>query len=328
MRTGYLVHIYFILLITLLNFQNYNKIVFSWDINDKNNPKSKRKGVIVTLTKYWRVDRLITRNRHILKNLYDPTLMDMIIFHQSDIDNIRQEKIQSATKEMPIKFVSVDTFFQLHTHNASKFHNPICPPHKISLMTHPGYKTMCAFWAYTFRDYMLPYKNIYDWMLRIDDDCYIQSYVKDRFPPIESMSGKIRVMSANWLHVGENAPDSLRDENPNHKKNGLLVRGLKKFTYDFAKTHNVSRNNKDLFPIDINNSYSKLLADQAGVYSIYDIPETKLNWSKIENYEHRRGWPSPATNTLYVNLTWLFNEPLILEYMDAIEESKCVFSNR
>ena len=302
-----LMYIYLVLLITLIKLQKDEKFVFSLDVNNDNDSRSKKKGVVVTLTKYYRIDRLITRNKHILRNLYDPSVMDMIIFHQSDIDSMQQERIQNATLTMPIKFVSVQTYFQLHTHNASKFRNPICPPNKLALMTHPGYKTMCAFWAYRFREYMLPYKDIYDWMLRIDDDCYLQSDVKKRFPPVESMSEKIRVMSANWLHVGRNHPDSLRDENPNHKKNGILVRGLKKFTYNFAKTHNVSRDNKDLFPIDANNSYFKSIADQAGVYSLYDIPENQLNWSEIENFTYRQSWPSPATNTLGTHCPLLFN---------------------
>ena len=303
-----------------------------------NNDNNVKKGAIVTLTKYFRVDRLIVRNKHLYDNLYKSDgSMDVIIFHERDIDLIQQKKIQAGTPSMPIQFITVDKLFKQNVKPAIESRNPICPTNPIASRVHPGYKTMCAFWAYMFRKYLK--SNTYDWFLRIDDDCNIKTNVKKRFPPVQNIGENIHIMSANWIIAG-GSPDSLRDENPNSQKSGLLVKGLRKFTYNFAKNHNISRDHTQLFPKSINDEYINKIINNHNhshnhknnhhnnLYSIYDIPENKVNWNEIERYKNRLTWPSPATNTFYLNLTWLSTQPLLLEFMDSIQHSKCVYSNR
>lgn len=289
-----------------------------------------RKGAIIALTKYWRVDRLIIRNKHIYDNLWVNGTMDILIFHQDDIDDVQQAKIRAGTPKMPITFISVEKLFRRTAKLAMRTDNPLCPRNKMSTLTPPGYKTMCAFFAYKFRDF-LP-RGSYDWMLRIDDDCYLKTKVKHRFPPRHASDGHVvHVMSANWI-IDAGGPDSLRDERQGTDA-GLLTQGLRRTVYDFAKSWNISQKNKRLFPRDKYNSYVTSLTKGQGpkgqdLYSIYDKPDNKIKWDVVEAHKDRKVWPSPATNTFYLNLTWLYSTPTVLKWMQTVEKSQCVFSNR
>eukprot|EP01041_Mallomonas_annulata_P011133 gene11133-23271_t len=39
-------------------------------------------------------------------------------------------------------------------------------------------------------------------------------------------------------------------------------------------------------------------------------------------------WRAPYTNVMYVNLTWLRSNPIINDFMDAVDASECIYSNR
>jgi len=299
------------------------------------NGKEELKGAVIALTKFWRVDKLIIRNKYIETNLFNNRTMDIIVFHQNDIDDDQKAKIQTGTPDMPIKFVNVDKFFRRTQKPALTTNNALCPSNKMSSMTPPGYKTMCAFFAYKFREY-LP-KGSYEWMLRVDDDCYIRSKVKKRFPPRPLPDGSIpHVMSPNWI-IDAGGPDSLRDERPGTDA-GLLTHGLRRMAYEFAKEKNITRTeNARLFPSSPADMYiSKLTGNGSEFYSIYDLPHDSLYepkkmskvWGLVEKYKDRKVWPAPATNTFYLNLTWLYSQPTVLSWMNRVEHSKCVFSNR
>jgi len=283
------------------------------------------RGAIICLTKFWRTDRLITRNQHIEKNIYDQSKMDIILFHQKDLDESTIKKIRAGTPNMPLKFVDVDIFFRRNQKAALTVDNNLCPRNKAATLTPPGYKTMCAFFSYGFRHYFP--KGKYSWLLRVDDDCYLKSSVKKRFPPLDP---NIHIMSANWI-VDAGGPDSGRDESPDGNS-GVLVRGLRRYTYEYAHNHNVSHDNPLLFPWhSAKDAYVLHLSGNTSknnYYSIYDMPDNHIPWKEIQKYKHRTVWPAPATNTFYINLTWLYEQPLLLSFLDGVEKSKCIFSNR
>ncbi len=265
--------------------------------------------------------------------------MDMLIFHQNDIDEEQKKKIQAGTPDMPFQFINVEMLFRNTEGYAlnAKWNNPICPANRMSTITPPGYKTMCSFFAYKFREY-LPPESGYDWMLRVDDDCNLRSNTHANFPPHPLPDGSIiHIMSANWI-VDAGGPDSLRDERPG-TEHGLLTQGMRRLAYEFAEKHNISHSNKNLFPGDAQNDYMTKIdhrrypANASATplphhYSIYDYSDREINWKIVESYHDRHVWSAPMTNNLYINLTWLYSQPLVMEWMDTVEESRCVFRNR
>jgi hypothetical protein len=268
-----------------------------------------RKGAVVALTKYWRVPSLIARNQAVFENLWQNGSMDVLVFHQDDIDKQQQLKIQAGTPTMPVTFISIEKLFRKTQKPALTFNNPHCPNNKKSIMTPPGYKTMCHFFAYKFRDYLKVAQ--YDWMLRIDDDCFLRSNVKKHFPPRPLLDGTVpHVMSPNWIIDG-GGPDSLRDERPGTEA-GLLTHGLRRMAYEYAKEANISRSNVNLFPTGTADDYiAKLTGNGSKYYSIYDLPEEQLYhpahmnkvWKQVEKYHDRHIWPSPGIPLRLIPLT-------------------------
>ena len=103
---------------------------------------------------------LIKRNKCIAKNLNDKQI-DILIFHEGNINKQHQIYIQNETLELELKFINVlDIAF-----NKEKEEIIIEEAHNFGI----GYRHMCSFWFVNFYHIV----KEYDKMLRIDEDCFI-----------------------------------------------------------------------------------------------------------------------------------------------------------
>jgi hypothetical protein len=200
-----------------------------------------RKGCIVTLA-FGHEDKdilkynesIVKRNRSIRDHLYTlqpkkdgskVAVADVIIFHEGNILQSHQDFIQLQTPEMPIKFVNISVVFQ-------DFHfvaNPLCPPSILSDVknTPPGYNSMCYFWFAGFQDYV----KDYDWMLRFDADCVLGIDVRQN---INHIPEKVHFASTSWTNLERSKFDKISE-----KGEGMVVRGLRNLTIEFANEHKI-----------------------------------------------------------------------------------------
>jgi hypothetical protein len=103
---------------------------------------------------------LIKRNKHIVSNLNDKTL-DILIFHEGNIEENHQTYIKNETPELKIKFIDIsDIAFRPEKNNII-----ITEGHGFGL----GYRHMCSFWFVDFWDAV----KEYDILFRLDEDCFI-----------------------------------------------------------------------------------------------------------------------------------------------------------
>ena len=136
------------------------------------------KNAVVVLTRGYNDSRkyksLITRNRHIAQNFYlklsNPENFDIILFHEGNITPNQQKYIQSQSPNLPLQFRTIP--FQNNNTLCS-----LCPPTEISSAFSMGYKNMCYFWSINFLEYL----KDYEYILRIDEDCLLQSIPIDIF---------------------------------------------------------------------------------------------------------------------------------------------------
>lgn len=186
-------------------------------------------GAVVVLIKgdYTKIyDMLLRRNKAIEKYLWtDDNNFEMIIFHDKEVSSTDLQYIQSQTPRMPLKFVDVNTVFELY----HEVNNPLCPNTVESLRFRPGYFSMCLFWFAYFFEYL----DEYDWMLRIDDDCHLISDVKSLIPP----PNDIPFSSTRWIDLATVNYDTL-----SVTKEGGVVRGMRALVNQFAKLHNLKSN--------------------------------------------------------------------------------------
>jgi hypothetical protein len=112
---------------------------------------------------------LIKRNIHISNNLKDKSI-DILIFHEGNILENHQIFISNKTPELKIKFIDISNIaFQDNKKNIEF--------DKETNAFNLGYRHMCSFWFINFFDAV---KN-YDKLLRIDEDCYIDSNIDEIF---------------------------------------------------------------------------------------------------------------------------------------------------
>jgi hypothetical protein len=122
-------------------------------------------------------ETLINRNNYIHDNLLTKTSVeyDMIIFHEG---NITQEHIDHINKhsKCSLEFRNVKECGnkQAFDDSRNKVNKELCPPTPLSDQFPLGYKHMCHFWSIGLFDYL----SDYDYVLRIDEDCYV-----DRIDP-------------------------------------------------------------------------------------------------------------------------------------------------
>ena len=111
---------------------------------------------------------LIKRNKHISVNLNDKTI-DILIFHEGNITSEQQIFIINQTPELKIEFINIlDIAFQNDKNNIIVEEAP-----QFGL----GYRHMCSFWFINFFNVVKKYDNL----LRIDEDCFINSNIDNLF---------------------------------------------------------------------------------------------------------------------------------------------------
>jgi len=234
---------------------------------------------------------LVRRNAAVERFLYDASRMDVVVFHEADLDAAAQRAVANATPRLPLTFVSVQAVFDAAAAAASNAAAaaaaaaagagpaaaaaaggaaaPACPPTPESESAPLGYKAMCAFWFLDFWGYVRDYA----WLLRVDDDCELtERFAWDLpFPP------HVRVASPLWVSLDGSA-DSVADPPASaparaDPKTGSVVRGLRNFTLRFA-------------------------AERQRESAFLHAP----------GRAHTRVWAAPYTNVLYVNLRWARGE--------------------
>jgi hypothetical protein len=196
-----------------------------------------RKGVVVTLA-FGHIDilgynkTLVNRNKSIRDYLWSPSgtpfgsKLDVIIFHEGNLWPAHQQYIQSETPEMPITFVNISTIFQ----EFRVVNNPFCPPSVLSQLenTPAGYFSMCYFWFYSFRKYV----TAYDWMLRLDEDCTL---AQDARKSVYLLPETVHFASTQWTNLER----TNRFDKITSNYEGMVVRGLRNLTIEFARKHKI-----------------------------------------------------------------------------------------
>ena len=147
--------------------------------------------------------KLITRNKHISNNLNEKSV-DILIFHEGNIRENHQIFIKSKTPELNMQFINISNI----AFNSDKKNIEVEEGHRFGI----GYRHMCAFWFLYFFDAV----KKYDKVLRIDEDCYIDSNID-----------KIFLLLDNYLFVCGDI--SVDDDS--------VTKGLNKFSLDFLNCH-------------------------------------------------------------------------------------------
>jgi hypothetical protein len=135
-----------------------------------------KKIAITVLTKgYDNLDyysTLITRNNLIYDKIITKSNLrfDMIIFHEGNISIDQQEYILKNSKA-ELLFRDVKQYATRAAFDDSKniYNMELCPPNKLSERFPIGYKHMCHFWSIDVFEYLTDYQYI----IRIDEDCYV-----------------------------------------------------------------------------------------------------------------------------------------------------------
>jgi hypothetical protein len=133
--------------------------------------KQKSKAIVVLTRGYPEIggyDNLIARNLSIEKNFQGDA--DLLIFHEGNISSNHQEYIQNKTK-LRLIYIAIQ---------------PFDPIDGVTFFPGTegfgwGYRHMCAFWFYEFFNYV----STYEFIIRIDEDCFIMSSLDEMFTHLE-----------------------------------------------------------------------------------------------------------------------------------------------
>ena len=161
---------------------------------------------IVALTRGYneisKYNSLINRNKKLYEHYIENA--DYVLFHEGNIKKEHQDYIQKQTPKLPLKFINVEkSFINFDTRQFDKSAKSF----KL------GYRNMCNFWFCEFWNYVEKYGKI----IRIDEDCFIDSDIGDIFKNLD----KYLVIYPFW------SPD--RDR---------VTKGLNQFTINFFEKYN------------------------------------------------------------------------------------------
>ena len=233
---------------------------------------NKTKVALAVLTKGYTdlqsYDVLINRNNLIHQNLLTKTDVkyDMIIFHEGNILPDHIEYIQSHSKSTLIFKNVKECGNKLAFDNSrNQFNMTLCPPTKLSNQFPVGYKHMCHFWCIGLFDYL----SDYDYVLRIDEDCFV-----DRIDPSvfeEAMNEEVSFAVPLICSVLD-APE--------------VIVGLDKLLLEFLNTRG------------------------------FKMP---MPYSEIK---------APNTNFMLVNLKYFRNHQLVQDFLQEVDNSHGIYSNR
>jgi hypothetical protein len=211
---------------------------------------------------------LIIRNNLIHQNILTKTNLeyDMIIFHEG---NITPEHIEYITvnSQPTLIFKNVKECGNgiAFDDNKNKINSTLCPPTELSDQFPLGYKHMCHFWSIDFFDYL----SEYDYVLRIDEDCYIDRVDPSVFETIVEQGITFAVpLICEVLDTPE------------------VIVGLDILTKNFL---------------------------------------TERGWEMSVPYEDIR---APNTNFMMVNLKYFREHKLVQDYLQEVDKSHGIYSNR
>lgn len=203
-----------------LNFFNFEEICINFkpiinNITDIEN--NINRNAITILTRGYEDDSkylsLINRNKAIVKNLINKTT-DILIFHEGNITEKQQIYIKQQTPELKLIFVNITEHAFKKENEKYKWYTPTekaCWP--------MGYRHMCHFWFIDF----LKFCHNYDYILRIDEDCFIDFNIDEIFLMIKNKT----------IIAGL---DDIDDP--------VVTFGLNNFTLQFLKENNIINNLK------------------------------------------------------------------------------------
>jgi len=144
--------------------------------------------------------KLILRNKQIQQHLQDKEI-DIVIFHEGNIHH--QEEIQKETPSLHLKFIDVkkDGFaFK------KEYETVTMDPNTITIEHGWGYRHMCSFWFVDFWTFV----EEYDYILRIDEDCYIQFIPDHVFNKLETHPIICAKCDIDLFHVTKGMNDHSR----------------------------------------------------------------------------------------------------------------------
>ena len=119
---------------------------------------------------YW---MLIKRNNHIYANLKCENI-DHLIFHEGNIVPEHQQYIQSQTPNLPLQFINISNTCFLKEKEMIQITHAFDFDMK--------YRHMCHFWFIDF----LKITRQYDKLLRIDEDCFVESPLANIFTQLDT----------------------------------------------------------------------------------------------------------------------------------------------
>ena len=115
-------------------------------------------------------DTLIQRNRSLLYMKTGDLEVYHVLFHEGNISQEHQLYITGKTPSLNIQFIDVsDEFKYVPSYQGCK--TGLCKRTEKSDRFSQGYKTMCRFWLHRF----LEYTHGYDYVVRVDEDCIVNS---------------------------------------------------------------------------------------------------------------------------------------------------------
>jgi hypothetical protein len=198
------------------------------DINS--NTLNKNKNAVIVLTRGYdnneKYSSLINRNYGISKNLSNKET-DIVIFHEGNITDLQQIYVKNETPELNIIFTDVSEFSFKKENEEIPFYKSydknINPP--------KGYRHMCHFWFIDF----LKYCENYDYILRIDEDCFIDFNID-----------KIFDLLPNKLIIAGMSVEDYKD----------VVYGLNNFTLKFL----IKNNFNNIKPRLVDGPYTNIFA--------------------------------------------------------------------
>jgi hypothetical protein len=129
-------------------------------------------------------NKLLRRNRCIEKYLHNKGI-PLLLFHEGNIPPEHQAYIRQQTPTLTLQFIMVkgDRAFRADKEPVGR------EVQEYEGITYPiGYKHMCSFWFVDF----WPFVQEYDYVMRIDEDCYIQF-------PLDPVFEKMRTSITVWI---------------------------------------------------------------------------------------------------------------------------------
>jgi len=144
---------------------------------------------------------LIKRNQLISDHLEDIST-DILIFHEGNISETEQLYIKYATPRLLFTFINVKGDYAFKKEKETIYMDPSTIQYGST-----GYRHMCSFWFVDFWHFV----KTYDYVLRIDDDVYIQSSVDSLFTTLKQTPFIFGSWIADEHAVSYNLPIFSRD---------------------------------------------------------------------------------------------------------------------